>query len=62
MSLESAKNVGITLAKPLASVEPPGRVGVTVFALDSGQGEAVYLGGEEFDVRVAVTAEAPKYR
>lgn len=62
MPLESAKNVGITLAKPLASAGPHGRVGVTVFNLDSGQGEAAYFDGEEFDVRVAVTAEAPKSR
>jgi len=62
MSLEGAKNVGITLAKPLTSDELHGRVGVTVFALDSGQGEAAYFDGEEFDVRVAVTAEAPKSR
>ena len=56
MPLHDVKNVGIAPAKPLAADRSRGLPGLTIFALDSGRGEARYFDGEEFDTRVAVVA------
>nr|WP_310524176.1 hypothetical protein [Polymorphobacter sp.] len=60
MPLEDAKNVGITLAKPLEVNQSRGLCGVKIFALDSGQGEASYFDGEEFNTQVTVAATPAK--
>jgi hypothetical protein len=59
-ALQDAMNVGIAPASPLANRKSRGLAGVTVFALDSGQGEASYFDGEDFNTRVASSAGAPK--
>ena len=60
MSLQDASNIGIALAKPLGADQSRGLAGVTVFALDSGIGEANYFDGEDFNKRVAVASVAPR--
>ena len=62
MALQDAKNVGIAPANPLTKNQSRGLAGVTVFALDSGQGEASYFDGKDFNTRVAASAGAPKSR
>lgn len=60
MPLKDANNVGITLAKPLQNAPDHRLNGVTVFAIDSGQGEANYFDGDEFNMRVAVKLRLSK--
>ena len=55
MPLQEANNVGITRAKPLRDVASGGSAGITIFALDTGQGEASYFDGEDFNAK----SEAP---
>ena len=52
IALEEAKDIGIALANPLVNDESRGLPGVNIFALDTGQGEANYFDGEEFNTRV----------
>lgn len=58
ITLQDAQNVGITIAKPLPADQSRGLAGVTVFALDSGHGEASYFDGQEFNIRVSASAGA----
>lgn len=60
MTQDDAKNVGITLAKPLGANQSRGLSGVQIFALDSGQGEASYFDGEDFGTRATVVAPPAK--
>jgi hypothetical protein len=60
MALHDAKNVGIALAKPLSNDQSHGLAGVTVFALETGRGEASYFDGAEFNTRVASSAGVTK--
>lgn len=60
MTQEAADNVGITPAKPIGTNQSRGPSGVTIFALDSGQGEASYFDGEGFSIRNTVAAPPAK--
>lgn len=56
--LQDAKNIGISPAAPLPGGSTARRSGLKIFEIDSGQGEANYFDGEDFNKRVAIPPRA----